>query len=72
MEYIDIFKKIIGKKYNVCYRVETNSERWISGELVNYNSGNIILYDAKHETIYHIPYCGLKWMIPIKKKEGEE
>lgn len=72
MEYINIFKKIIGKNYSVCYRVEKNSERWISGELINYNSGNIILYDAKNEVIYHIPYCGLKWMIPIKKKEDEE
>ena len=72
MKHIDIFKKIIGKNYSVCYRVEKNFERWISGELINYNSGNIILYDTKNEVIYHIPFCGLEWMIPIKKKENEE
>lgn len=66
MECIDIFKKIVGKNYKVCYEIEKGFEQWVNGELVNYNSGNIDLYDTKRETIYHIPYNGIKWIIPIK------
>ena len=65
MKYNDIFQKIVNKSYKVCYEVEKGCERWISGELINYTSGNIDLYDTKKEAIYHIPYISIKWMIPI-------
>lgn len=62
----DIFEKITGKNYNVCYSVEKGYEQWVKGKLINYNSGNIDLYDTKKEAMYHIPYSGVRWMIPIK------
>lgn len=47
-------------------------ERWANGELVNYNSGynsgNVILYNHDRQVIYHIPYKGIKWLLPCKSK----
>ena len=57
-----------GKNYNVCYEIEKGrGERWVNGELINYNSGNIILYNHDEQVIYHIPYKGIRWMLPGKK-----
>lgn len=38
---------------------------------IDKNTGSVVecntdLYDAKKEVMYHIPYFGVRWMIPIK------
>lgn len=66
---IDIFQAILNKNYDVCYEIEKGcGERWANGELVNYNSGNVILYNHDRQVIYHIPYKGIKWLLPCKSK----
>lgn len=68
IKYVDIFKKITGKNYRICYKEAEGYEQWVTGELINYNSGNVDLYDSKKEVIYHIPYSNIRWMIPMKPK----
>lgn len=73
IEDIDIFQAILNKNYDVCYEIGKGcGERWANGELVNYNSGynsgNVILYNHDKQVIYHIPYKGIKWLLPCKSK----
>lgn len=68
LEY-DWCKDALGKKYNVCYETEKGLERWIKARLMDYYWGNVILYDDNKNEIYHIPYSGLKWILPVKEKE---
>ena len=73
IEDIDIFQAILNKNYDVCYEIGKGcGERWANGELVNYNSGynsgNVILYNHDRQVIYHIPYKGIKWLLPRKSK----
>ena len=68
LEY-DWCKDALGKKYNVCYETEKGLERWIKVRLMDYYWGNVILYDDNKNEIYHIPYSGLKWILPVKEKE---
>ena len=69
IENIDIFQAISNKNYDVCYKVEKGcSERWVHGELINYNSGNVTLYNHDKQVIYHIPYEGIKWLLPRESK----
>ena len=69
VEDIYIFQAILNKNYDVCYEIEKGcGERWANGELVNYNSGNVILYNNDKQVIYHIPYKGIKWLLPCKSK----
>ena len=64
----DVFGKVLDKNYKVCYEIEKGcGEYWVTGELINYNSGNVIIYNSDKEVIYHIPYKGIKWLLPIKK-----
>lgn len=41
------------------------------GILLNYNSGNIILFNEKDETICHIPFKDLETLRPAKKNIKE-
>ena len=71
MKEVDIFQEILGKNYDVCYEIEKDcGERWANGELINYNSGNIVLYNHDKQVIYHIPYKGIRWMLPGKKSSS--
>lgn len=68
VDFDNIFRKVAGKNYKVCYEVgKIYDEYWVTGELINYNSGNVILYNSDKEVIYHIPYKGIKWLLPSKK-----
>ena len=62
------FDDALNKNYRVCYEVERTYEVWVSGKLINYNGGNIILYDEKKNNLYHIPYKGIKWLLPLENK----
>lgn len=36
----DVFGKVLDKNYEVCYEIEKGcGEYWVTGELINYNSG---------------------------------
>ena len=62
----DFFNKCCDKEYIA----ETDNFKF-RGILLNYNSGNIVLYNENDETICHIPFRDLKWLrpIPVRKKE---
>lgn len=61
----DWCKNALNKKYKVCYETE-KGEQWVRARLVNYYWGNVVLYDDNENEIYHIPYSGLKWILPCK------
>ena len=42
------------------------------GRLLNYNGGNVVLLNEDKNELYHIPYSGLKWMLPVKDKNTKE
>lgn len=66
------FKNALNKKYKVTFEVYKGYEESIVGILLNYNSGNLDLYDEEKGELYHIPYSGLKWLLPVKNKNAKE
>jgi len=64
--YTEYFNKCCDKTY----LAETDEFRF-TGILLNYNGGNVILYNEEKETICHIPYRDLRTLRPIKKELEE-
>ncbi len=62
--YREYFGRCCDKKY-----VAFTDEFVFRGILLNYNSGNIILYNEEEETICHIPYEDLKTLRPLKERK---
>lgn len=63
----DFREKVCGKKYDVGYKIDKcHPVKWIRGTLMNYNSGNLDL-ETDNGYVIHIPYEGLKWLLPAKK-----
>lgn len=62
----------LNKKYKVIFEVYKGCEENIVGILLNYNSGNIDLYNEDKGGLYHIPFSGLKWLLPVKDKNTKE
>ena len=62
------FAKALNKKYKVTFEVYKGCEENIVGTLLNYNSGNLDLYNEEKCELYHIPFSGLKWLLPVKDK----
>ena len=52
--------------------VKVYYEESIVGTLLNYNSGNLDLYNEENGELYHIPFSGLKWLLPVKDKNTKE
>ena len=69
---LDWFKNALNKKYKVTFEVYKGCEESIVGILLNYNSGNLDLYNEEKGELYHIPFSGLKWLFPIKNKNTKE
>ena len=69
---LDWYKNALDKKYKVTFEVYKGYEESIIGILLNYNSGNIDLYNEEKGELYHIPFSGLKWLLPIKEKYTKE
>ena len=65
----DLLKNALNKEYIIIYEVENGIEKRAAGELLNYNSGNVVLFDKKKNDLYHIPFSGIKWMLPSLKSE---
>lgn len=61
-------KNALNKKYKVTFEVYKGCEENIVGTLLNYNSGNLDLYNEEKGELYHIPFSGLKWLLPVKDK----
>ena len=68
VNYQDYFNKCCDKEYIA----ETDDFKF-RGILLNYNSGNVVLYSEIDETICHIPYRDLKWLRPavVRKKKSK-
>ena len=66
------FTNALNKKYEVTFEFYKWYEESIVGILLNYNSGNLDLYDEEKGELYHIPFSGLKWLLPIKDKNTKE
>ena len=62
------FSNALNKTYKVAFEVYKGCEENIVGILLNYNSGNIDLYNEDKGELYHIPFSGLKWLLPAKDK----
>lgn len=62
------FSNALNKKYKVTFEVYKGCEENIVGILLNYNSGNLDLYNEEKGELYHIPFSGLKWLLPVKDK----
>lgn len=69
---LDWCKNALNKKYEVTFEVCKGYEESIIGILLNYNSGNLDLYNEEKGELYHIPFSGLKWLLPIKEKYTKE
>ena len=69
---LDWYKNALNKKYKVTFEVYKGYEESIIGILLNYNSGNLDLYNEEKGELYHIPFSGLKWLLPIKEKYTKE
>ena len=69
---LDWCKNALNKKYKVTFEVYKGYEESIVGILLNYNSGNLDLYNEEKGELYHIPYSGLKWLLPVKNKSTKE
>ena len=50
------------------YEIEKGIERHVTGRLLNYNGGNVVLLNEDKNELYHIPFSGLKWLLPVKEK----
>ncbi len=62
------YKNALNKKYKVIFEVYKGCEESIAGILLNYNSGNLDLYNEEKGELYHIPFSGLKWLLPVNDK----
>lgn len=49
-----------------------NGEQTECGHLSCINSGNLDLYNEEKGELYHIPFSGLKWLLPVKEKNTKE
>lgn len=64
----DFKEKVCGKKYNVGFEIdEYHSIQWVRGTLMNYKSGNLDI-ETDDGYVVHIPYSGLKWLLPAKQE----
>ena len=61
----DLLKNALNKNYKIVYEIEKDIERHVTGRLLSYNG------EDKNE-LYHIPFSGLKWLLPAKKKNAKE
>ena len=68
----DLLKNALNKKYRVIFEIYKGCEESIVGILLNYNSGNLDLYNEEKDELYHIPFSGLKWLLPIRGKYTKE
>lgn len=66
------FENALNKKYKVIFEVYKGCEESIAGILLNYNSGNLDLYNEEKGELYHIPFSGLKYLLPVKDKNTKE
>lgn len=66
------FTNAMNKKYKVIFEVYKGCEQSIVGILLNYNSGNLDLYNEEKGELYHISFSGLKWLLPVKDKSTKE
>jgi hypothetical protein len=66
------FTNALNKKYEVIFEVYKGYEESIVGILLNYNSGNLGLYNEEKGELYHIPFSGIKWLLPVKNKNAKE
>lgn len=57
--------KACGKRYRVRYQLDGQSF-WITGTLINYESGNLDLI-TDTDYVIHIPYSSLRWLLPANK-----
>ncbi len=59
----DVSDMVCGNDYKICYKDEKfNQERWVYGEVVNYNnSGVFLICDDKFVII---PHRAVIWMLP--------
>lgn len=67
MKYIS--NVILGKIYDVCYTVD-GIEHWTVGELIQFGNG-VDLYNEDYETLTHIPYKAIKWILPKISQQKE-
>lgn len=66
------FTNALDKKYKVIFEVYKGCQQSIVGILLNYNSGNLDLYNEEKGELYHISFSGLKWLLPVKDKNTKE
>ena len=62
MDYKNYFIDCCDKKYFV----ETKEGYTFKGLMLNYNCGNIVLYNEENKTICHISYNDIRTLRPIK------
>lgn len=60
--FAHISNVVTGKEYEVCYTLD-GIDYWTIGELIQFGN-NVDLYDASYETITHIPYKAIRWILP--------
>lgn len=69
-EMDELFIGFCGKRYKVGYEphesIGNSFIRFVEGEMLNYNSGNIVL--SNENGVWHIPYDAVKWVIPTNGK----
>lgn len=68
----DLLKNALNKNYKIVYEIEKDIERHVTGRLLNYNGGNVVLLNEDKNELYHIPFSGLKWLLPAKEKNAKE
>lgn len=68
----DLLKNALNKNYKIVYEIEKGIERHVTGRLLSYNGGNVVLLNEDKNELYHIPSSGLKWLLPVKEKYTKE
>lgn len=61
------FTNALNKKYEVTFEFYKGYEESIVGILLNYNSGNLDLYDEEKGELYHIPFFRIKMAFAYKR-----
>lgn len=63
----DFNKKVCGKRYTIGFKIDKYYPiKWVSGILMNYKNGNLDI-ETDNGYVVHIPYSGLKWLLPAKQ-----
>ena len=68
----DLLKNALDKNYKVVYEIGKGMEGQAIGRLLNYNGGNVVLLNEDKNELYHIPFSGIKWLLPVKNKNAKE